>query len=584
MATLQEIIQYSKANPNTDYAKKAAKLIQNGDFDAQAQKEGIDLSWAGRPSLQSVNQKQQVIDQAKNVQTEVGANTAVLPAKTAVSPEGKQNLGFVDALKTIPNAAGDILNLVKGATYDTAKRIIYDIPKEAIGLLQDTGGDPVEAMKNVIKSVPEATLKTLWGIVPQSAKEVINTNALSEIPSQFQALAKESGGYANAFSNLVKAIPDSLTPAMLQYANQLDKARQSFENHPVNEVLGYLGMKTLAENPKIAIDALKLTTDFAKNPIKNTTEALSPAVETLKNGVKSVTGNISPTPTIDQLVGRVAQGETTDIPSFKSGLESLDTSKVKTYSDLQKTASEKIAELSKQQDQLLSKDPTPRKVQQLATEVKSGDATIFHNYVLDAVEQLKQYYTKTNNVSELAKINEYINKLDVTKGKGLTIQEVNDIARLHGQDLNGYNANGELASGLTKQAAENTRVGLKKTVRSLIKDPASQALDSEISNLYSVKDLSQTMAEKVNTLTQKLQQRNVFQKLGSVLGQFGKVAGVSDLVQKIIGFNNTPGATTLSPVEIEATLAKNLKRIDAALKKNDAGFVQDMTEIIRDNQ
>ncbi len=53
MATLQEIIQYSKANPNTDYAKRAAKLIQNGDFDTQAQKEGIDLTWAGRPAVQA---------------------------------------------------------------------------------------------------------------------------------------------------------------------------------------------------------------------------------------------------------------------------------------------------------------------------------------------------------------------------------------------------------------------------------------------------------------------------------------------------------------------------------------------------
>lgn len=49
MATLREIIDYSKANPNTDYAKRAYELIQRGDFDTEAQEEGIDLSWAGRP-------------------------------------------------------------------------------------------------------------------------------------------------------------------------------------------------------------------------------------------------------------------------------------------------------------------------------------------------------------------------------------------------------------------------------------------------------------------------------------------------------------------------------------------------------
>lgn len=51
MASLKDIISYSKANPNTDYAKRAGQLIKSGGFDEQAQKEGIDLSWAGRPRL-----------------------------------------------------------------------------------------------------------------------------------------------------------------------------------------------------------------------------------------------------------------------------------------------------------------------------------------------------------------------------------------------------------------------------------------------------------------------------------------------------------------------------------------------------
>jgi len=51
MASLKEIIEYSKANPNTDYAKKAYEHIQSGAFDTQAQQEGVDLSWAGRPKV-----------------------------------------------------------------------------------------------------------------------------------------------------------------------------------------------------------------------------------------------------------------------------------------------------------------------------------------------------------------------------------------------------------------------------------------------------------------------------------------------------------------------------------------------------
>lgn len=51
MASLKEIIEYSKANPDTDYAKRSYELIQKGSFDEQSQQEGVDLSWAGRPPL-----------------------------------------------------------------------------------------------------------------------------------------------------------------------------------------------------------------------------------------------------------------------------------------------------------------------------------------------------------------------------------------------------------------------------------------------------------------------------------------------------------------------------------------------------
>ena len=50
MATLKEIINYSKANPDTDYAKGALQHIRNGDWDEKAKVEGVDLSWAGRPT------------------------------------------------------------------------------------------------------------------------------------------------------------------------------------------------------------------------------------------------------------------------------------------------------------------------------------------------------------------------------------------------------------------------------------------------------------------------------------------------------------------------------------------------------
>lgn len=216
---------------------------------------------------QQVNQEKQIIDTNK----EVGGETAMFPTKPA--PESKT--GVVDTLKIAPNAVKDAATLAKETTYGTAKKVLYDIPKEAIGIVGEQGVG--NAIKNTVLSAPEALIKTAWGLVPQSAKELANTNAIEKIPEQFKELAKQNGGsYAVAFKKMVDAIPDSISPALQNYANQIDKARQSFENHPLNELLGYVGLKSLVENPNG-------TLSDTKEAFKNTKEAVTHPVETVRS-------------------------------------------------------------------------------------------------------------------------------------------------------------------------------------------------------------------------------------------------------------------------------------------------------------
>ena len=512
---------------------------------------------------------------------ETGSNTAVIPA----NPAGETDTGLADALKMIPNAAGDIFNLIKGGTYGTAKNILYNIPKEAAGLVQENNGDMGKSIEDTISAIPESTLKVLWGIIPNSAKNLANTDALSEIPSQFQDLAKSSGGYANAFVKMAQAVPSSLSPAMQQYANQIDKARQSFENHPVNEALGYLGMKEMATNPGFIMDALKTTGEFVKNPIANTTEALKPVGDAVVQGASAIKNKISPTPTIDQVVGQVAQGKTGDIPSFTNGLKNIgDTSKIQSYDDLNKASTKTIGDLANQQDKNLAQETKVHPMSDFDQTTGSGKSAVKTNYVQQALDQLQQYYTKTNDATGLSNVKALTEKAN---GEGLTVQDVNNLARLHGKDLNGFNANGELASGLTKQAAENTRVGLKNTVENSIQDPTIKsqfrALDGKMSDTFTVKDLSGKMAEKVNTLEQRLQQPNILQKIGGIVGKGLRITGVGDLVQKLVGIEKVPGASTLNPVELEAKLSKNLGKITTALGKDDAGFTKDISSILTQN-
>lgn len=196
-----------------------------------------------------------------------GKETAVIPAQPA---DG--GLRLSDIPKTIPNALGDIWNLVKEGTYGTAKKIVHDIPVAAYDLVKEQGIG--NAVKNTLESVPGAVVKTASDLVPESAKQLLNTSALAEIPSAFHDLIKQNNGsYANALLTAIKSIPGALPDAAMQYANQIDRARQAVENHPVNEFLGYLGLKALAGN-EVSIPEKSILNKNVRNVPGDTLKAI----------------------------------------------------------------------------------------------------------------------------------------------------------------------------------------------------------------------------------------------------------------------------------------------------------------------
>lgn len=251
-----------------------------------------------------------------------GTDTALIPAK----PVGETKSGFVDATKIAPNAAKDAVDLAKDSTYGTAKKILYDIPKAAIDIVGEQGVG--NAIKNTLLSVPEALVKTAWGLVPQSAKELANTNAVEKIPQQFKTLAAQNGGsYAIAFKKMVDAIPGSVTPALKDYADQIDRARQSFENHPLTELLGYAGLKSLVEEPGQSIQMAKGAVDMTKNTIvdatKATVKAAANPLDTITNAKNAVVTNAkekifgTPTEQIGNITKEWQQPADIPKPGFK---------------------------------------------------------------------------------------------------------------------------------------------------------------------------------------------------------------------------------------------------------------------------
>ncbi len=300
--------------------------------------------------------------------------------------------------------------------------------------------------------------------------------------------------------------------------------------------------------------------------------------------------------------GAIVQGGISDVEKAKKAIGSIDIKDIKTYADLKKTLGDKIDEGAKVLDTELEKSSVIKNLNDLGHEIKLKDATgavqegasIKHNFVQDALEQLENHYAKINDQGNLLKIKQIKEKADgvydatgnlVKKGEGLTIKELNDVARMHGKDLNAFNANGELASGLSKQAAENTRMGLKDTARTLFGDKKYEAMDEELSNLIRTKQLAEDMAEKVNTLKQKVVERGFGAKAGHALFNLvDKVTGggFKGFVQAAIPRGN--GDKVLNAMDLEKNLAKNLKTLQSLLDGNhsEAEFVKKLEGLVGD--
>ncbi|MFA6309801.1 MAG: hypothetical protein WC677_08760 [Clostridia bacterium] len=271
---------------------------------------------------------------------------------------------------------------------------------------------------------------------------------------------------------------------------------------------------------------------------------------------------------INKLAGTIIQGKTKDITTAKKALSDIDISGVKTYTDLTKATNRKIESLAGGLDEILAKNKTTKKLSDLGLSMKTGSETLTHNYVDDAIKQLDDLYIKTNDIGKRAVLKQLKNKAQTN---GLTIQEINNLAKLHGQDLNAFNANGEAASGLAKQAAENTRKGLKSTARGLFKNPVYEATDEQMTNLIRLRDLSKKMEEKVNTLRQTTIPRGFIEKTsGNIADTLDRMTGrsVSGSVRKVL-IPRGGGLKTMNALDVEEALQKNLKEVRGLLKSNE---------------
>ena len=260
---------------------------------------------------------------------------------------------------------------------------------------------------------------------------------------------------------------------------------------------------------------------------------------------------------IDDLIkniGGATKLSKADIIPLRKAISDVEVRGVDTAQKAVSTFKTRIQALGNKINEVLDTD---KRVYSFANLSKQGK-----NYINEGLEQLQKFYESTNNEQKLNFVKAMRNKLQT---QGLTLKEVNIIAQVHGFDLKGFNVlTGELASGLKKQASENTRKGIKNTIQRLFKNPIFSEADSQLSNVLRARDLFTQFAKSVFDKEKKMLDATSVQKFRQVATEAIDVM-TGRMMSTILSFSRNRGSNTANALDIEKVLQKMLlkvKRID----------------------
>jgi len=252
--------------------------------------------------------------------------------------------------------------------------------------------------------------------------------------------------------------------------------------------------------------------------------------------------------------------------SWDSGVK-----EIKKYSDLEKVIKKTERQIVSEENQLLKQFPEKIKDWKTTQTVKwlwDQAEDITRDYLDDWIKLLKKY-----NKNDPAALKE-LEMLENTKNtQWLTRLEAKDLARKLTTKLSKkfYNSNDELRNSMSAESYEDIRRWIQNAVRDRLPDGTLKNLDLEYSNLKTFEWLTDDMAEKVNTLTQKIKElwpiEKLWRKVWDVINRVtGK--GIKWLVEKFLPSNMWNKINNSIDMEIE--LSKNLGKLVDLNKAIDA--------------
>lgn len=498
-------------------------------------------------------------------------------------------------------------SLAKGAL-DTGKGIVQKTGEAYMDMTKNLGQD----FQNLNKDTQEVTtanggnlfsfqnpVAQTKAISKMAADSILNPAAhvIEGVFSPLAAIFKQgeeplAQGLQNApgFSQIANGkVGDAVSNTIDTLNQKVNQLKQTNPNKvkalgsAVNLIMSVIGEGATNETGSTVNNGIKTGADNLVNTTSNIASDISQKTSSMVQDFKDVQSGKA-TVKANTLAGQITQGGIEDVPATKNALSSIDMTNVENapkgqkYQALQDTLNQSVKDQKSAQQTALDSNKNTYKLSDLST----GNGKTSHNFVQDALDQLKTFYQKTNNVAGEAKITALEDKANST---GLTLKELDQLAVEHGSNIKAFNANGEAASGLTKQAAENTRTGVKNTVAEKFDNPAYKAADAQMADTIRTRDLVSQISEKANALQQKIIKRGWFGKIGYGIGKGLDLAtggGLKNFVNYFIPRGE--GLKTLNAVDLENSLQKNLQKLqDLTDSTSQADLTKKLNQAIKEN-
>jgi len=541
-------------------------------------------------------------------------------SSTANSNQPSQSLESIFSTQNTPESRpslDSVFNPTPPTPPSAEEKAIYGANgKPETSFVQDVGSNFKSAVDTGVQNAAGIEMdigKNLKDTFSQMGPESIKnpTNFWDQLGSRGLTLGHVAAGLVNLFGNAAGTLISSVVPkaardTVSQGINALGTGlmnKDSLYSEGINKLNEFL---TKQDNPDVTKALTEDLPSLAMALIgggKSGAGALDEA--SLKNAVSDIKGGggdllnkmgsgaqtiidmaskgsemagkikegIKPSLTSEEATGQIVQGKTEDVSSAQRTLGSIDTTGVKIYADLQSKINGEIKPLADQVDVELAKDPTLRPISSFTKTVGEGANATKINYVNEALNGLKELYANTSDAKGLSEIKALETKVDGlrdTNGRilenatGLTNKDVNDISRLYGSEFKNKafsKVSGDPLTSVNAQKFENIRSGLKETARQGLGGAEAKALDAKLSDLYDTKALIDKQVEKVNSTKQKTPKVGIIPKtVGTVVKTIDTITGNPlKSIGKAMG--TTGSAGTLSPVELEENLARNLKII-----------------------